>query len=363
MIITKSSLVSLKSKFANYFEPIDFLQQLSFILNLSRIPFLGFFHKGVLQESNYPVFQTSWSKYLRWLQNQPILKNSNIKTSYKLNGLLSNHDFKKTYIIGFPFLFSEVEKYWVCFFFKTYPSFRSLQNLYQCCQSFFDYWKQKNYQKYSLITQKYYSQQENLGFLIHQLKKPLIDISQSLEHKLLSQPNILENLQLKSQNLLKLIHAYLDIISPSDIINEKISLQNLLKQISIYFNESCKQKHITFTLETNVKNDNVYGKNSLVFQVFENLIENSLKFVSPNGWIKISLLEEQDYLLVYLKDSGKGVDRQDVNKLFQPFFSKSDGHGLGLFYCQKVMKLLQGNIHYIFDLDKENRSFILSFKK
>jgi PAS domain S-box-containing protein len=87
--------------------------------------------------------------------------------------------------------------------------------------------------------------------------------------------------------------------------------------------------------------------------VFINLIENAIQHSAPGGVVTIEADKvtegTQDWIECAVKDRGRGIQPENVSKIFEPFFStRRGGTGLGLAIAQKTMeehggKLLAGN--------------------
>ncbi len=84
-----------------------------------------------------------------------------------------------------------------------------------------------------------------------------------------------------------------------------------------------------------------------VFVLF-NLIMNAFYFMKnyPDARISVRLKKDTFGHRVYVKDTGPGIPPENINKLFNPFFTsgKKGGTGLGLAYCKRVMKAFGGDI-------------------
>ena len=73
--------------------------------------------------------------------------------------------------------------------------------------------------------------------------------------------------------------------------------------------------------------------------VVENLLNNSTDAVVGKGKIELSLLEEKDRVLINVIDTGKGIPKRLVNRIFQPgFTTKKSGWGLGLSLCRRIIE-------------------------
>lgn len=71
-----------------------------------------------------------------------------------------------------------------------------------------------------------------------------------------------------------------------------------------------------------------------------NLLKNGIEAIAHKGSINIEAGTEDDYLFITISDTGSGIDNEDLNKIFSPFYSKKEmGMGLGLAYVRKIMEL------------------------
>jgi signal transduction histidine kinase len=98
----------------------------------------------------------------------------------------------------------------------------------------------------------------------------------------------------------------------------------------------------------------VIADSDKIKEVLINLIGNSLKFTPVGGSITITFEQKDGMVITHVTDTGKGVDKDDQEKLFQKFGllkgsyttnqQVSQGTGLGLYICKSIMKLHKGDI-------------------
>lgn len=70
---------------------------------------------------------------------------------------------------------------------------------------------------------------------------------------------------------------------------------------------------------------------SILRRVFTNLILNAIQAMPEGGELEIAISRECEDLLVAFKDTGVGIPEENMDKLFNPFFTtKAKGQGLGL---------------------------------
>lgn len=87
----------------------------------------------------------------------------------------------------------------------------------------------------------------------------------------------------------------------------------------------------------------------LMLQVFQNLIENGIKYRKDevNPEIKISFEDKQDEVVCSISDNGTGIDNSKLSYIFLPFKRLTDdssGSGIGLSVCHKILKLHEAEL-------------------
>lgn len=98
---------------------------------------------------------------------------------------------------------------------------------------------------------------------------------------------------------------------------------------------------------------NVICDSNKIHEVIINLIGNSLKFTKPGGSILITFEEKTPYVYLSVTDTGVGMDKEDMGRLFKKFSmiehsyaaaSTSSGTGLGLYISKSIVTLHKGTI-------------------
>ena len=125
----------------------------------------------------------------------------------------------------------------------------------------------------------------------------------------------------------------------------KFSINELVNELKLYSEALAKSPNIQ--IEFRIKSDDeiVADKNRL-FRVFFNLLNNSADAVSDNGRIILSIKRTGKDISFLVADTGKGISKENISKLFQPFFTsgKIKGTGLGLAVVQDIIKAHSGTI-------------------
>jgi signal transduction histidine kinase len=82
-------------------------------------------------------------------------------------------------------------------------------------------------------------------------------------------------------------------------------------------------------------------------EVISNIITNSIQAIPNSGEVKIKTSEDESDVFIEISDSGTGIPKENLDKIFIPFYSSKEygkGTGLGLSIAKKVIKEHDGDI-------------------
>jgi len=109
----------------------------------------------------------------------------------------------------------------------------------------------------------------------------------------------------------------------------------------------------------------VLGSRSLLVQLFQNIIANSIKYRKKIGKseIHISADNVDEKILIKIKDNGIGIKSEDLKNVFKPFHkihnqSEYEGSGIGLSSCKKICKLINAKIWMTSELEIGSTTYI-----
>ncbi|HNW99454.1 MAG TPA: [Fe-Fe] hydrogenase large subunit C-terminal domain-containing protein, partial [Bacteroidales bacterium] len=91
-----------------------------------------------------------------------------------------------------------------------------------------------------------------------------------------------------------------------------------------------------------------------MIQAITNLIKNSIEAMPDGGLIEIYLEESDENVLIRIKDSGTGIEKENMDKLFTPFFTTKalgKGTGLGLPTVYGIVKMHKGDLTVSSNID------------
>lgn len=170
-----------------------------------------------------------------------------------------------------------------------------------------------------------------------------------------------QTIKMASNNLISIVNDILDISKMEagklEIIPEEYELRGMIEELIVLVNRRIAEKDIAFF--TDIRPDLpkvLYGDVKRIRQVVLNLLTNAAKY-TEKGFVKLTIdftateNEDEIELMFGVKDSGIGIRKEDVGKLFAEFQQvdtrrnrKVEGTGLGLAISRQLTELMGGKI-------------------
>jgi two-component system, sensor histidine kinase and response regulator len=212
---------------------------------------------------------------------------------------------------------------------------------------------------------KLYKEREDfMATLTHDLKNPLLGanrILQMLADETLGplndkQRDVLEKLVDSNRGLLMMIRNLLEVYryekDSATVCKEITDLRRLLVSYIDEIEPSIEHKGIQLITEVPQAMDEVCADPNSMLRVFQNLVENAVKFTPCGGRITLRLWQDHDKALFEISDTGPGIPPQERAELFQRFHQGqlgqrcSPGTGLGLYLCRQIVEAHHGDIRF-----------------
>ncbi len=128
-----------------------------------------------------------------------------------------------------------------------------------------------------------------------------------------------------------------------DLLDVNYLLANFIKTYEPYFNENKIKADIKIT------DNEVYlnGDYNRLFQVFTNIMKNSIEALSDNPQINVWTEIKDNKFYIYFKDNGEGIPADILEKIKEPFFTtKMKGTGLGVSLSNEIIEGHDGKLLY-----------------
>jgi len=168
----------------------------------------------------------------------------------------------------------------------------------------------------------------------------------------------------RSDGLMRFSTSYRNLNKIGQINLSEFYVRDLFENMAALMQPSMASKEIS--LDVILKNPNlkIEADRQLLEQVMINLLLNAIDAVKESPEKRVTVAgekNEEGQTILKVKDSGKGMDEQIMERIFIPFFStKKSGSGIGLSLCKQIMLLHKGNIQ-VQSAPDEGTSFRLQF--
>lgn len=141
-----------------------------------------------------------------------------------------------------------------------------------------------------------------------------------------------------SKTLMKLI-----LVREEKLCIKKINSMELLEGVKKSLDIKAKAKNIDVII--NGPELSIEGDEELLQQLFINLLDNAIKASNLDGRVILGTEYINEKKAVYIKDFGVGMDKEELNKITEPFYRvdksrsrKEGGVGLGLTICKEIVQ-------------------------
>ncbi|MGU7838004.1 hybrid sensor histidine kinase/response regulator AtsR [Burkholderia sp. AW33-5] len=202
-----------------------------------------------------------------------------------------------------------------------------------------------------------------LGMVSHELRTPLQAICGSIEILLArsqSDANLktirrLQNSASSLEALVKDLTDYIKLRSTKRLAEtETVGMASLLAEVLDPLREKIAAKRIAVAQRVEPHDLAIRSDRKLLRQVLSNLIENSVKYTA-DGSIDVSIMlvdaPAGRQLKLAVRDTGAGIAKQHLPKIFEPFYRANDavglhvdGIGMGLAVVREIVTTLRGHV-------------------
>jgi PAS domain S-box-containing protein len=178
----------------------------------------------------------------------------------------------------------------------------------------------------------------------HEIRNPLVSIGGFAR---LMEKKLPENSELKNytsivssqvSNLESILNNILVIANPKTPKRSKVDIHQVLQQVLQMMEDIFQNRQVKIDLQFNCRQSLVWGDEKLLFQVFLNLVKNSLEAMHSRQEITLETICDNDYIQIVVRDTGEGISGDVLERIYEPFFTtKTEGTGLGLAIVRQII--------------------------
>jgi len=200
------------------------------------------------------------------------------------------------------------------------------------------------------------AQRQFTGNAAHELRTPLALMQAQLELFSTEHPKVLPEtadflhlLREQTERMTQMTKTLLEMSELRTVpCNDRIEIAPMIEEIFADLTPLAEKNGII--LES-TGDGTMTGSDTLIYRLLFNLTENAIRYNRPDGIVRITVTEEEKWLIIRVSDTGCGVPEQYRESIFQPFFRvdksrsrENGGVGLGLSLVWEIVTLHGGEV-------------------
>ncbi len=215
---------------------------------------------------------------------------------------------------------------------------------------------------------------DSISDISHQLKTPLTSISILLDN-IIENPNMdtatrnefVKDIRREIININFLVQALLKLskfdANAVEFINKEVNIKQMLDSAVKNIMPLCDLKKVEIELIGDDK-DKLVCDERWQIEAISNILKNSVEYSNAGDTIYVKFKENNLYTQIDIKDSGKGIDKEDLPHIFDRFYkgknSSKNSIGIGLALSKTIIEKSGGNISAESKLG-EGTSFVIRY--
>ena len=219
-----------------------------------------------------------------------------------------------------------------------------------------DITERKKLEQQLLHTERLATIGEMSAKVAHEIKNPLSSISLNTEllHDEINSYNggrtkdaddMIQSIMKEIDRLTEISEEYLQFARFPRLELKPVSVNDMLSKLTKFLKKEMLQRNIILGESYAADLPELFLDKNQIRQVFLNIFKNSFEAMPEGGRLYISTAVSGDNVAVCISDTGSGIAEEDIQKIFDPFYSsKVDGTGLGLALTKKTIEAHGGEM-------------------
>lgn len=276
---------------------------------------------------------------------------------YGLKGFISFSQYKNpSYIIGIFFVF--MSTLYIAVYMATSISLR-LRQREKMLQEANELLQQKDRLKSEYVLRVSHDIKEHLSAIQGCLDPVLVGITGELNAK---QSDLIQRAVQRTTKLLFFVRALLEITRiklSKELKMESFCVKEAIREAISSVEMRAKGKNVLINFSAAPTVDKVKGAKEYIQETIVNILTNSIKYTPSGGRVHINADDKGDSLLLQIKDTGIGIPKEELPRIFEEFYRASnakeiekDGTGLGLSIAKQIIERHKGKIWVESELGK-----------
>jgi len=185
--------------------------------------------------------------------------------------------------------------------------------------------------------------------IVHDLRNPLIAIlgfTKRIQEGKGEMGTAAQVIIDEAQNMQRVVEGVLDFAKPIRLEFKEGDIIRVLNKACESCRTKAEERSVNLSFNHPADPVNIVMESFSVQRALINVINNAIESSSAGGNVAISMETEKNDVAIRIKDFGSGMDRETLEGIFIPFYSRKDtGTGLGMAIVKKVIEGHHGKIH------------------
>lgn len=190
----------------------------------------------------------------------------------------------------------------------------------------------------------------------HEIRNPLTSIRSTIQYLRNHLPtedkqSMADNVIQEVDRINEIIQGMLSFSKPDKLNLSEYNLKQLIEDCVRLISKTAENNNVDIEINYSSLNKKIFADGKQLKQVFLNMILNAVSAIKDSGKItidindRVSENENSKFYLIEIQDTGKGINEEDVMKIFDPFYTtKENGTGLGLSISYRIINQHNGDI-------------------
>jgi signal transduction histidine kinase len=124
----------------------------------------------------------------------------------------------------------------------------------------------------------------------------------------------------------------------------EVNLQEVFDEVIMQYMAKCEEKKLSLNSDVSPNLPSVRGDHQKIYWVLSQFMDNAVKFTNSGGRVQIGARKEDQFVSIYVFDTGIGISQEKMKEIFEPFHQldgsatrRYEGTGLGLAMAQQIV--------------------------
>lgn len=211
--------------------------------------------------------------------------------------------------------------------------------------------ERKKIEQYSIQTEKIFALGQISSGIAHEIRNPLFAINNNMDYlhdKFKNNADFNEiypEMRISIDRIQDIVSAILDYARPHELSFGLIHIEDVIKRSLLLVQKQFEKSSIRIVTKFEPDSPAIEADPHKLEQVFVNLFLNAFQAMPGAGELKVTTRLKKRHLAVDIEDTGQGMTEDEINRVFDPFFTKfPNGTGLGMSIVQRILD--KHNAHY-----------------